>query len=274
MKLGHGPPPEAQAFSRSVLIRHCLLSFSLEDRDLLKLISSAFPSGTFEAATLSWTARQVTLDALSKSHTLTGILTIPSESLGDYDYRSDGQLCLFTDHLSRVLDFALLGRHGDSPINTIWRCEAQRLRIKVEVQGTCTADRTLRHVPDALLPRRRLPDFSEASYLRQVSPLLLRNVCDALPESELIRVRASRERVEFIHPTSVDDRFEPARVVPTSDAQATYSRPLLDHASKIVDRAPPREVEIAIRAEGFMRVSYQYPKALLIYLIPAIVELP
>ena len=210
---------------------------------------------------------------MSKNRNLVGRLEVKASAFPSYDAKESGEICVFAAQLSDALDFALLGRHQDAPVEATFRFEESRLRARVTVEGWGSLNRVLRHVPDGLLPPKYELDFGKSARCTPPSVELLREVHDVMGATETVKVSVRKDGISFSHPESKEDRFEPANVTASSEATTLLDRAAIDYASKIVLlQEKPSSLELSIIDDGQARAKYVYPQAFLEYFIGAVIH--
>lgn len=220
----------------------------------------------------SWRESAVRAEAMAGTRTIIGRLEISRTGLAQYEYSSDGSLCVSSDQLSKVLGFALLTRHGAGRIGTSWQFQGAELRLRISVEGLGRLRRTLPHFPDALLPPQTGPRFTESAKVVSSYSKLIREAYDALAGSDLIRIRVRDGVLSFIDPQTRDTWFQPSGLTATGNAETTVLKSSIDYASRAVMNTDSTGLEMRIIDGGFFQVIYEYEHATLSYVAAAVIE--
>ena len=249
-----------------------MLTLRTNNPAILRLWSNAFPSVAFETISFHWNSTRIRYEAMSKNRNLVGHLDIKPSAFSSYESKEAGDICLFSAHVSSALDFALIGRHENAPVEATLQFDNARVRVRVSVEGWGSLTRILRHVPDALLAPKTDLDFGKAANCTPQSVELLREVHDAMGTTETLKVSFRKDGISFSHPNSKDDRFEPASVTSNSQAATLLDRAAVDYASRIVLHEKPTSLELSLIDDGQARVRYIYPQATLECFIGAVIQ--
>ncbi len=248
-----------------------MLSLRTTNRDVLKLVSLAFPEGEFEAPTLSWDEKGLKMDGVSPSSDLLAHLEMPRGAFASYQSDTDGKICLFTKTLSPLLSQILGSGDPTAAMTATFQFEDQRtLKLEVLVQGWGRRMDTLRHISDKMIFQRPVVRFEPVATLAGSPHDIVRSALATMTPAKDIGLSWANGEVVFSDAANPESRFLPQKANAEGGATAIFIAASLDYATKVSERLTPQWASLSINARGLARLIYEFGPGSLEYFITPI----